>query len=315
MIKEKKGQIVAFCDEVWASDPNRIYLSAALVEKKFLSEVKNYVLNARYYPIKYCEERQQILEDSEAWKDAKENLDDKIFSKHNREVSYSKLTASGDRFEIAKRWMKVLNEIGQRDAESQLKVKVLSLDKSNLDLSEFGDERKARDQRIYRRFFRSNLTGGKKIFWSERSQIVQIWHDRGPQQEHGLNPKKITESEVDESLKFVNSNHKEVDGVNKKFASNMVQLADLMAGSLRILHRDEVTQLSEEKCAIARETRKIAGSWDFHTHSTFPKKSYKVHKSFLNREGEQKILPQKNFEEKELLEIPDQKNDTLASYF
>lgn len=270
-------------------------------------------MNARYLPKEYCEERHKILQNDECWKSAESALGKTYFEKHNREISFADLASSGNRFQISKRWLKCLNAMAKKNSESSLRIKVLAIDRERLDLTEFGEGSKGVDQTIYSRFFRTNLIGGKNMYWSQNAEIVQIWHDKGPQESRTLSVDEINSIGTEATLNYVNSNHKskEIKDEGQFFASNMVQIADLMAGSLRCLHIGS-NHISKEKKIIALETRKFVDSFNFHCQDTFPDEEYRLKK---NLEGEIKSMSaEDNFKKSEVKELADPRDTTLRQF-
>jgi hypothetical protein len=261
-------QILAFCDEIWASEKfNYIYLSAILVEEENFSESANYILNARYYPIKYSSERDSILVERPVWQEAESKLAGEHFQKNNREVKFSQLTASVDMKNVASRWLETLSEI-QKLENPPVRIGVLRLDMDNLRYDEFGDNQKSRDERIYRRFLRTNIDGAVNAFWDE-ANLKRVWHDRGSIEDkgHSLHLSDVVSNDC--GVELISSGHRKRSDSKKFVAANFIQLADMIAGSLRTLQVGRCE--TGFKSRIAIQASDLFGEMGFSIRRSFPK--------------------------------------------
>lgn len=215
-------QICCFSDEILPSfNKNWIYLATVAVEKEYLERVENCLLNARF-----CAGEHELGNTDADWKDVEE---DKYYSKNNSTVKFNELN-SADKFFIAKRWLKLIentNFLGKT-----LKIKISGLNLNKLEKENFGNK-SGRETLMYSYFMERHLKSICSYFFNKNSDHkVNFWHDRGKQEKNVENRLKSLKKLEMEKVKFIDDNHRNFSKKSEEFtAANMIQLADILAGT------------------------------------------------------------------------------------
>lgn len=199
-----------------------------------------------------------------SWKIGKCNINDNICKEkwhnyNNCEIHYKKLSNSSSQAskKISKRWIEYLVNYNRKnlDTENLIYFKILYLDCSKLDMSEFGDEKT--QNIIYNRFYRSMILGVRKYFFTgQYFSIKEFFHDKSDDKEsdnifpwHA--PSKLEEMKdfniQKEEISFIDSNHKEYSENQDKINSQFIQFIDLILGcSNQILFRLSNDKMKKE---------------------------------------------------------------------
>jgi hypothetical protein len=234
-------KVKLFCDE--SGTKNWLYIGLLVVPESDEEGLLNDLLNNR------CGSKDpKKVKD---WINCKEKCD--FHDGNNKEVHFTKLNDRKDLYYISERWMNYL-----LSGNNKIRFYVLGIDRTKLNLSEFGNG-KNRESRIYNRFFRAALLYCVKKFFGKETKvdITSIYHDNSSALEgheyfswHCLS--KIPKQELNivtsaDKIEFLDSDHKTS---NNKY-SNLIQLIDLITGSIKEVFEAESPKDDNDKIKIA----------------------------------------------------------------
>ena len=160
------------------------------------------------------------------------------------EMKFSSLNPSGRgaKVEVAKLW--VSHVIEEAKGDRDLFIKILGVDKENIDYAAFGGEATGRGTyaNIYNRLFRSQLIGGIKYYFGEYDRVVVddvIHHREGNLQNHEyFDWHSITRADreienvsfASDTIRFVSSDPGSEDAHD--IHTELVQFTDIVLGSV-----------------------------------------------------------------------------------
>jgi len=153
---------------------------------------------------------------------------------NNEELHWTELGNRANKYKVADRWLNYIVDDCFKDKKFHFSI--LGINLSNLNREEFDSEQNFNS--MYNRFFRSMIQYCVKKFFNQQVHIQNIFHERGPQQDHGLfDWHTIRKLNEDESI---NLNCDRVEFLSKSHhddkRSNILQLCDVLLGVFKDLH-------------------------------------------------------------------------------
>lgn len=221
--------VTVLTHESWpqsAEDTEWMYMTSLFIDTRFLQDVCNAVLNARY-----AVDRWETARSDDKWTEV--DTAATRFSDNDAQVTFDRCSSTNE-YEVADRWLSLVRQ--QSDVTNHLNVNITGVNLAKMPATD-----ESPHAHVYEKMLRDHLIDARSRFYGESMQVdYGHYHPLGPQQRdedfarilHEMQDPLTTFSDVT----FLSDDHHSHGLYSKEWElAHLLQLADVLSNSVAAL--------------------------------------------------------------------------------